>query len=132
MAKIKLVHLWWRSTLAATRSAGNEVRYTPWGETRWAWELDGEGYTRRLYTSQLAQNRTYVGQLYDYEARSASTARPVTITRARRAGQPNIDASIASGTGLRAELVSQANVGEGTALTNLVAMYVGASVEPKW
>jgi RHS repeat-associated protein len=47
----------------------SEMRYTPWGETRWAWELDGEGYTNRLYTSQIAQNRNYVGQLYDYGAR---------------------------------------------------------------
>ena len=53
----------------------SEVRYTPWGETRWTWELDGEGYTNRLYTSQLAQNRNYVGQLYDYGARFYS---PVT------------------------------------------------------
>jgi RHS repeat-associated protein len=31
--------------------------------------LDGEGYSNRLYTSQIAQNRNYVGQLYDYGAR---------------------------------------------------------------
>jgi RHS repeat-associated protein len=53
----------------------SEVRYTPWGEARWAWELDGAGYTNRLFTSQLAQTRTYVGQLYDYGARFYS---PVT------------------------------------------------------
>jgi RHS repeat-associated protein len=47
----------------------SEMRYTPWGETRWGWELDGEGYSNRLYTSQLAQDRNYVGQLYDYGAR---------------------------------------------------------------
>jgi RHS repeat-associated protein len=48
----------------------SEMRYAPWGETRWAWELDGgEGYSNRLYTSQIAQDRNYVGQLYDYGAR---------------------------------------------------------------
>jgi RHS repeat-associated protein len=47
----------------------SEMRYAPWGETRWAWELDGEGYSNRLYTSQIEQNRNYVGQLYDYGAR---------------------------------------------------------------
>jgi hypothetical protein len=34
----------------------SEVRYTPWGEMRWAWDLDGAGYTNRLYTSQLADS----------------------------------------------------------------------------
>jgi RHS repeat-associated protein len=50
----------------------SEMRYAPWGETRWAWELDGERYSNRLYTSQIAQNRNYVGQLYDYGARFVS------------------------------------------------------------
>jgi hypothetical protein len=43
---------------------------TPWGETRWAWELDGAGYTNRFYTSQLRQTAGYVGSPYDYNARS--------------------------------------------------------------
>ena len=47
----------------------SEVRYTPWGEVRWGWELDGSGYTDRLFTGQLAQNGEYVGRLYDYGAR---------------------------------------------------------------
>jgi hypothetical protein len=52
------------------RQANNsDLRYTPWGETRWAWELDGEGYTDRLYTSQLRQARNYAGNLDDYGAR---------------------------------------------------------------
>jgi RHS repeat-associated protein len=50
------------------------MRYAPWGETRWVWELDGEGYSNRLYTSQIAQNRNYVGQLYDYGSRFYSSA----------------------------------------------------------
>jgi hypothetical protein len=29
----------------------SEMRYTPWGETRWAWELDGEGYTDKRFAS---------------------------------------------------------------------------------
>jgi RHS repeat-associated protein len=58
----------------------SEMRYAPWGETRWAWELDGEGYSNRLYTSQIAQNRNYVGQLYDYAARfyNLATARLIS------------------------------------------------------
>jgi RHS repeat-associated protein len=59
----------------------SEMRYAPWGETRWAWELDeGEGYTDRLYTSQVRQNRNYVGQLDDYGARffNPTTARFIT------------------------------------------------------
>jgi RHS repeat-associated protein len=47
----------------------SEMRYTPWGETRWAWELDGEGYTDRLYTSQRRESPNYVGSLLDYGAR---------------------------------------------------------------
>jgi RHS repeat-associated protein len=48
----------------------SEMRYTPWGETRWAWELDGAGYTDKLFASHTTQNRSYAGSLIDFGARS--------------------------------------------------------------
>lgn len=39
-------------------------------ETRWAWELDGAGYTDKLFASHTTQNRSYTGSLIDFGARS--------------------------------------------------------------
>jgi RHS repeat-associated protein len=48
----------------------SEMRYAPWGETRWAWELDGgRSYSDRKFTSQREEASSYVGTLYDYGAR---------------------------------------------------------------
>ena len=67
----------------------SEMRYTPYGETRWSWELDGEGYSNRLYTSQLAQDRNFVGQLHDYGARflNVTTGRFVSPDTIRMSGK---------------------------------------------
>jgi RHS repeat-associated protein len=48
------------------------MRYAPWGETRWSWDADARGYTERLFTSQRRQTASFVGSLYDFNARSYS------------------------------------------------------------
>jgi RHS repeat-associated protein len=55
----------------------SEIRYTPWGETRWSWDTDARGYTERLFTSHKRENQNHTGNLSDFGGRfySSYTAR---------------------------------------------------------
>jgi RHS repeat-associated protein len=66
------------------------MRYTPWGETRWAWELDGgNGYSDRTFTSQRRESPNYVGSLLDYGARFFDSNAGRFISPDTLLGQPN-------------------------------------------
>ena len=60
------------SASLTTNSSGQplaELRYYPFGETRWAWPNESATPTNKRFTGQSEENKGAVGSLYDYGAR---------------------------------------------------------------